>query len=137
MFSSVSHWTSIDNHMALLFLIFFATLKVFTCKKSHHWPKILDIKKLSSFKPNPKQMTNRRFPPQTINKGYSLSPPFQFPPHFVHNAIEGVIHESFEFFIIFTTNLWHNLLHSPLSLQRNENYEAQWYASRTFLSSAS
>jgi hypothetical protein len=50
--------------------ILFKIPKVFTSKESHHHhPKILGIKELMSFNPNPQQMNYYRFPSHNANKG--------------------------------------------------------------------
>jgi hypothetical protein len=69
MLRSHSHWTSTNYIMALLLPIFSQISKVFTSKESHHRPKILGIKDLMSFNPNPWQMNCYRFPSQSANQG--------------------------------------------------------------------
>jgi hypothetical protein len=55
--------------MALLLPILFEISKVFTSKESHHHPKILGMKELMSFNPNPQQMNCYIFPSPNANQG--------------------------------------------------------------------
>jgi hypothetical protein len=104
--------------MTLLFPILFEIPEVFTGKESPSLSQDLKHQRINEFQSQPQTNELLQIPILERQPRHSL-PQYHNSHLTLHNAIKGVAHKFSEFCIIFTTNLWHKVLCSTLSLQCN------------------